>query len=74
MSQDPLAKCSVNVAIVLQRRLGLLQYGCDRDMPSSTDICIDLTKSKNNVAKAEISLDSVLKLQHNRSQNQFLAA
>lgn len=36
--QDTLAKCSVNMAIVLQRRLGLLQYGCDRDMPSSVGI------------------------------------
>lgn len=57
MSQDPLAKCSVNVAIVLHRRLGLLQHGCDRDMPSSIDIDINLTESKSNVAKAEISLE-----------------
>lgn len=27
--QDTLSKCSVNVAIVDERRLGLLQPGCD---------------------------------------------
>lgn len=40
--QDTLAKCSVNVAVVLQSSPGLLQGGCDRNMPScpGTDMFI----------------------------------
>lgn len=40
--QDTLAKCSVNVAVELQSSLGLLQDGCDRNMPSrlGTDMFI----------------------------------
>lgn len=56
--QDTLAKCSVNVAIVLQRRLGLLQYGCDRDMPSSLGIDnVHLDKVSKYVAKVEVCVE-----------------
>lgn len=71
--QDTLAKRSVNVAIVLQRRLGL-QYGCDRDMPSSLGIDMFISTDSKYVAKVKICSvwGSVPKLLH-QSQNPHLA-